>query len=202
MQGEPEHLLRVVYSQSTIEGCARPGNTSIEVDGFDISVRLTLTQPPETPWAIPCDDDTVELDEIFHIDSPLETGKTYRVAVNEHPVYTFTLPDLHLGHTVVARSDIRSAEISEQSNGSYQVRIVSGRPSGSCTRHNGYELRREQPHAIDIIVTHHRVTDPTARCTRDYPVDETIVPLDLDLESGEHYAIRINGDTEVSFTAP
>ena len=202
MLEEPEHLLRVVYPQSTIEGCARRGNKSIEVDGYDISVRLTLMQPPETPWAIPCGDDTVELDEIFHIDSPLETGKTYRVAVNERPVYTFTLPDPRLGYTVVARSDVRSAEISEQNDGSYQVRIVSGRPSGSCTRYNGYEIRRQQPESIDIIVTHHRVTDPQARCTRDYPVDETIVPLDLDLASGEHYTARINGDTEVSFTAP
>lgn len=202
VQGEPEHLLRVVYPQSTIEGCARRGNKSIEADGYDISVRLTLMQPPDTPWAIPCDDETVELDEIFHIESPLETGKTYRVTVNERPVYTFTLPDPRLGHTVVARSDVRSAEIAAQNDGSYRVRIVSGRPSGSCTQYNGYEVRQEQPDTIDITVTHHQVTDPQAICTRDYPVDETLVPLDLGLASGDQYTVRINVDTEVSFMAP
>ncbi len=202
VQDEPEHLLRVVYPQSTIEGCARRGNKSIEADGYDISVRLTLMQPPDTPWAIPCDDETVELDDIFHIDSPLETGKTYRVTVNERPVYTFTLPDPRLGHTVVARSDVRSAEIAAQNDGSYRVRIVSGRPSGSCTQYNGYEVRREQPGTIDIAVTHHQVADPQAICTRDYPVEETLVPLHMGLASGEQYTVRINGDTEVSFTAP
>ena len=202
MWGEPERLLRVVYHQSTIEGCARPGSKSIEVDGYDIRIRLTLMQPPDTPWAIPCNDETVELDEIFHIDLPLETGKTYRVAVNERPVYTFTLPDPRLGHTAVARSDVLSAEISGQNEGSYQVRIVSGRPSGSCTRYNGYEVRLEQPDAIDIIVTHHRVSDREAICTLDYPVDETLVPLDLNLASGGQYTVRINGDTEAAFTAP
>lgn len=198
MPDEPEHLLRVVYPQSTIEGCARPGNKELRVDGFDIYVRLTLMQPPETPWAIPCDEETVELDEIFHINSPLETGKTYRVSVNERPVYTFTLPDPRLGHTVVARSDVRSAEISGQSDGSYQVRIVSGRPSGSCTRYNGYEVQQEQPDSIDITVTHHRVTDPQALCTRDYPVDETLVLLDPYLASGEQYVVWVNGDTSVT----
>ena len=88
-----------------------------------------------------------------------------------------------------------------QIDGSYQVRIVSGRPSGSCTRYNGYELRREQPETIDITITHHRVAEPQACCTRDYPVDETLVPLNLDPVSSEQYTVRINGDTEVSFTA-
>ena len=202
MQGEPEYLLRVVYPQSTIEGCTRPGNKELRVEGSDIYVGLTLMQPPDTPWAIPCGDETVELDEIFHIDSPLETGKTYRVAVNQRPMHTFTFPNPRLGHTVVARSDIRSAEITGANDGSFQVRILSGRPSGSCTRYNGYEVRQEQPDTIDITVTHHRVTDPQARCTRDYPMDETLVPLDLGLASGEQYTVRINDDTEVSFTAP
>ena len=200
MQDEPEHLLRVVYPQSTIEGCARRGNKSIEVDGYDISVRLTLMQPPETPWAIPCDGEAVELDEIFHIDSPLETGKTYRATVNDRPVYTFTIPDPQLGHTAVARSDVLSAEIAGQNDGSFQVRIVSGRPSGSCTRYNGYGVRQEQLDRIDITVTHHQVTDPQAICTRDYPVDETMVRLGL--ESGSDYTIVVNGETKLSITAP
>ena len=31
---EPEHLLRVGYYQSTIEGCARPGDQALELDGY------------------------------------------------------------------------------------------------------------------------------------------------------------------------
>ena len=41
MPNEREHLLRVGYLQSTIEGCARPGSQRLEVDGHDIVVRLT-----------------------------------------------------------------------------------------------------------------------------------------------------------------
>ena len=48
---EPEHLLRVAYYQSTIEGCARPGNQELELEGYDTIVRVTLMQPPPTPWA-------------------------------------------------------------------------------------------------------------------------------------------------------
>ena len=39
---EPERWLRVAYYQSTIEGCARPGNEDIQVNGRDIIVRVTL----------------------------------------------------------------------------------------------------------------------------------------------------------------
>ena len=42
---EPEHLLRVAYYQSTIEGCARPGSQELQVNGYDIIVRVTLMQP-------------------------------------------------------------------------------------------------------------------------------------------------------------
>lgn len=202
MQGEPEHFLRVVYPRSMVAGCSRPGSKGIEVDGYDISIRLTLRQPPDTPWAIPCDDEIVAMDDVFHIDSPLEPGRTYRVSVNGWLVNTFTLPDPRLGHTAVALSDILSAEITDQDDDPLQVRIVSGRPSGSCTRHNGYELRQEQPDAIDIVVTHHRVADPQAICTADYPMDEILVPLDLELPSGQQYTVRVNGDTKVPFTAP
>ena len=45
---EAQHLLRIAYYQSTIEGCARPGNQELELDGNDIIVRLTLMQPPPT----------------------------------------------------------------------------------------------------------------------------------------------------------
>ena len=62
---EPEPVLRVAYYQSTIEGCARPGSEGLELDGRDIIVRVTLMQPPSTPWAIPCAEEVVELDTVL-----------------------------------------------------------------------------------------------------------------------------------------
>ena len=53
MPNEREHFIRVLYYQSTIEGCARPGSQGLEVDGNDIRVHVTLMQPPPTPWSIP-----------------------------------------------------------------------------------------------------------------------------------------------------
>ena len=64
---EPEPLLRVAYYQSTIEGCARPGNQGLELDGYDIVAWVTLMQPPPTSWAIPCQEQVVELDTVESI---------------------------------------------------------------------------------------------------------------------------------------
>ena len=203
MHGEPEHLLRVVYRQSTIEGCARQGNRGLRVDGNDIYVTLTLMQPPDTPWAIPCDEETVELDEVFHLEPPLQSRKTYRVAVNGRTLSTFTLPNPGLGHTLTARSAIRSVEAIDAGGGANPaaVSIVSGRPSGICTQYNGYELQVSGTNIININIFHHQVADPLARCTKDYPVDETLVPLDLDLEPGSEYTVVVNGEASVSFVA-
>ena len=92
MPNESELLLRVGYYQSTIEGCARPGSESQEVDGYDIVARVTLMPSPPTSWAIPCDDEVVELDTVEPIGESLETGQTYRVIVNNQVTTTFTLP--------------------------------------------------------------------------------------------------------------
>lgn len=48
---EPEPYLRIAYRQSTIEGCARPGNQDLKVDDYNIVARVTLMEPPATPWA-------------------------------------------------------------------------------------------------------------------------------------------------------
>ena len=77
MPNEREHLLRVGYLQSTIEGCARPGSQGLEVNGHDIVVRLTLMQPPPTPWGIACHEQVVELDIVEPIRESLEPGQTY-----------------------------------------------------------------------------------------------------------------------------
>ena len=201
---EPEPFLRIAFYQSTIEGCARPGNQGLEVDGDDIVARLTLMQPPSTPWAIPCHEQVVELDAVEPIVQPLEPGRTYRVLVNERLVTTFTLPDPGLPHTFIGESPIERAEVLvlESAPPQYQLRVVSAMPKGStCSQFNGYEIRRDGSHHIDVIVTHHEVSDPDIPCTADYPVVETAVPLGSDFESGAEYTVRVNDDVTTSFVA-
>ena len=80
--------LRVFYLQSTLENCSRQRDQAVEVAGNDIRVTLTHHVPPPAPWAAPCDDDMVELDEVIDLNGKLEQGETYRVVVNGKEVAT------------------------------------------------------------------------------------------------------------------
>ena len=200
---EPELFLRVAYYQSTIEGCARPGNESLEVDGDAIRVSVTLMQPPPTAWAIPCDEERVELDTVLPIAASLEAGQTYRVIVNDRAVSTFTLPGPDLRDTFIAESPIESVEVDvlESAPPQYQLRIVSGLPKGSsCSQFNGYEVTRRDATRIEVAITHHEVADRLVACTADYPSVATVVPLGSDFEPGEEYEVRVNGEA-TSFVA-
>ena len=204
MPNEREHLLRVGYLQSTIEGCARPGSQGLEVKGHDIVVRLTLMQPPPTPWGIACHEQVVELDAVEPIRASLEPGQTYRVIVNDRVTTTFTLPAADLRDTFIAESPVESAVVLmlESAPSQRQLRVVSGMPKGSgCSQFNGYEVRRREPHRIDVVITHHEVADPFVVCTADYPTVETDVPLGSDFEPGVEYTVSVNSDTVTSFVA-
>ena len=195
-------MLRVAYYQSTIEGCARPGSEGLELDGRDIIVRVTLMQPPSTPWAIPCAEEVVELDTVLPITAPLEPGQTYRIIANGRETTTFTLPAFDLRDTFIAESPIESAEVVVAGSAPpyYELRVVSGMPPGSgCSQFNGYEVRRSESNRIDIVITHHQVADPLVACTADYSVVETTVPLGSDFEPGVQYTVRVNSDTTESF---
>ena len=199
---EAEHFLRVAYYQSTIEGCARPGSQALDLDGRDILVRVTLMQPPATPWAIPCHEQRVELDTVEPLGTSLEPGQTYRVIANGRITTTFTLPDSNLGHTFIAESPIESAEVVmvEGAPLRYQLRVLSGLPKGSgCSQFNGYEIRRREPSRVDLVITHHEVADPLVVCTADYPVVETTVPLGSAFEPGLEYTVAVNGGIVQSF---
>ena len=203
MPNEPEPLLRIEFYQSTIEGCARPGNKALAVVGTNITATLTLMQPPNSSWAIDCDEQTARLDEIIHIDAELKPGTTYRIVVNDAEAATITPVSPTLGHTVLANSIIRNVALVEPASrgGRYKLQVDSGRPSGSCTQYNGYEIRREEPSVVEVRVTHHRVSDPEARCTRDFPSDRTVVPLGSDFEPGTEYIVRVNGEDGATFVA-
>lgn len=197
---EPEPLLRVVHLQSTVEGCARRGNQTLDVAGPDIIVEVTLMQLPDTPWAIPCNEEAVEVDEVLPPESLLP-GKSYRIIVNGQETTSFTLPDPALGNTHIAESLVQAFEI-EKTGGdpsAYRLRVVSGRPSGSCTRVNGYEVIRREQTVVEVKITHHQVSDPTVMCTKDFPITETLVPLGTEFEAGREYTVKVN-DKARTFT--
>ena len=203
LPNEPAPLLRVTYWQSTIEGCARPGNKGVEVAGTDIHLRLTLMQRPQSSWAIACDEEMVELDEVLPVRAPLKPGTMYRIVVNGIETTSFTPPDPEMGNTYIAESPIQNVAVLEpkSESGLYQLEVISGRPSGSCTQYNGYEIQRREPTVIEVRISHHQVANPEARCTRDFPVDRTIVPLGANFEPGTEFNIRVNGEDSVSFVA-
>ena len=201
---EPEHFLRIAYYQSTIEGCARPGSQSLQLDGNDIVVSVTLMQPRFTAWSIPSHEQVVELDTVELVGSALESGKTYRVIVNGTVTTTFTLPDPGLGHTFITESPIEiwDVEILESDPPQYQLRVISGMPTGSsCSQFNGFEIRRIEPQRLELLITYHTVADSSAHCTKDYPIVETVVPLSSDFESGIDYAVSGNAEPGMKFTA-
>ena len=201
---EPEHVLRIVYLQSTIEGCARPGSQEMQLEGNDIVVRVTLFQPPPTPWAIACSEDLVELDTVQYLGTATQPGQSYRVIVNDLETTTFTIPKAALGHTFIAESPIQSVEVItvEGTPIQYHARVVSGMPKGSgCSQFNGYEIRRSEPNTIDVAVTHHEVADLFVVCIADFPIVETVIPLGSDFEPGVKYTVIVNSDTTRSFVA-
>ena len=201
---EPVPLLRVAYFRSTLENCARPGSQSLDLDGRDINVRLTLMQPPETPWSPPCHEELVELDTVLHLGASLMPGRPYRVIVNDLTTTTFTVPEARLGHVAIARSPVQSADVSISESPPYEyiLRVVSGLPKGSgCSQFNGYEIRRHTPEQLDVVVTHHEVTDPMAVCTTDFPIVESEVPLGSEFEPGAEYTVNVNDASPVTFVA-
>ena len=201
---EPELFLRIGYYQSTIENCVRPGSQSLKVKGNRIITTITLMQPPPTSWAIPCDEQLVELDAVEPIRASLEPGETYNVIVNDMATTSFSLPRSDFGHSIIAESPIESAEIMvlESAPPQYQLRVVSGLPKGSgCSQFNGYEIRRSESNDIEVIVTHHEVADRMVMCTADFLIVETFVPLGSDFVSGEKYTVRVNSDKVTSFSA-
>lgn len=197
----PELLLRVVHHQSAVEGCARRGNQILEVAGTDVIVDITLMQPPDTPWAIPCDEETVEVDEVLALEKQMLGSKGYSIIVNGQKWASFTPPDPALGFTHLAESLVQDFEI-EKAGGdpsAYRLRVVSGRPSGSCTRVNGYEVIRRELAVVEVRITHHQVSDPNVMCTKDFPITETLVPLDSGFEAGTEYTVKVN-DKARTFT--
>ena len=145
---EAELLVRVVHRQSTVEGCARRGNQSLEIAGTDIVLLVTLMQPPDTPWAIPCEEETVEVDEVLPLGAALAEGKNYRIVANGQVTATLALPDPALGHTHIAESLVREFGIEESRR---RAGPLPGARSVGQTQwklHQGERLRDRAPRPL------------------------------------------------------
>ena len=200
---DPELLVMVKYYRSTTEGCSRPGTEALELEGKHLVVTVTLMRPPPTAWAIPCDDNLIELESIARTEASLEPGETYRIVVNGEVTGTFSVPDDGFPHPVIAPSLVDTVElVMESAPAQYSLRVVSGMPKGSgCSQSNGYRIKRAQLTEIEVEVTHHEVADQFVICTADFPVVETSIPLGSGFETGVEYTIIVNNDITETFTA-
>ena len=204
IESDSEYLLLVAYLQSSIDGCSRPGGQESELNGSDIIVRVTLMEPPPTPWAIPCHEDVLNVETIVPIGASFTPGQTYRVKVNDLEATAFTLLEPDFPDSYIALSPIESVEVVtlDSAPPQYELRVISGLPKGSgCSRFSGYEIRRTEPRRIDVDVTHHEVADPFTICTADYSTLETSIPLGADFEPGLEYTVSVNSDTTHTFLA-
>ena len=197
-----EYFLMVTYLQSGMDGCARPGSEEYARDGIDITVTITLMQPPPAPWAIPCSDYMLELETVVPMGGSFIPGQTYRVAVNGQETNTFAFPEPEFPDSFITESKVESVEALtlESLPPQYELRVVFGFPKGSgCSRLNGYKIRRSDLTRIDVSITHHEVSDPFVVCTADYPILEVAVPLGSDFEPGLEYTVNVNSDTTETF---
>ena len=204
IQDDTEYLLLVAFYQSTIDGCSRPGGHEFELDGADIIVDVTMMAPWLSPCAIPCSEDVVEVETVVRIGSTFAPCQTYRVVVNGQETTAFTPLEPDFPDPFIDLSPIEKIEVValEGAPLQYELRVVSGLPKGSsCSRFNGYEIRRTEPDKIDVSVTHHEVADPFVVCTADYPTLETTIPLGSDFEPGQEYTVSVNSDTSQTFLA-
>ena len=62
-------------------------------------------------------------------------------------------------------------------------------------------IRRNVPHQLEVVITHHEIADPSAVCTADFPILETDVPLGSEFNSGVEYTVNVNEDASVTFAA-
>ncbi|MYA61232.1 MAG: hypothetical protein F4X94_01465 [Dehalococcoidia bacterium] len=202
VETEPEIILMVDYLRSTVEGCGMPGNQRYELEDSHIVAEVTLMTPPDTPWGLPCDEDLIQVEDVVRVTETLTPGQTYVVSVNGRHTTAFTLPEPDFGDSIIAQSPIERIEIvmSDGADTQFQLRVVSELPKGSsCSRFNGYEIRRTESNRIDVNVTHHEVADPFTECTADLPIVETFIPLGSEFEDGQEYTVTVNSEHSVTF---
>ena len=202
LETEPEFILMVDYLRSTVESCGMPGNQRYELDGSHIVAEVTLMTPPDTPWGLPCDEDLIQVEDVVRVTESLTPGQMYRVRVNGQDTTAFTLLDADFRDSFIARSPVERAEVipPQSAEIEHRLSVTSRLPKGSsCSRFNGYEIRRPGPTSIEVEVTHHEVADAFAECTADLPIVETLIPLGANFEDGREYTVTVNSEHSVTF---
>ena len=198
-------FLHVYFLQSTLENCSRRRERSFDLEGNDIRVALTHYVPPPAPWAAPCDEHLVELDEYVDLEDSAEPGETYNVFVNGQRMTTFSRPRPDFPFPVPALPDVVETELQtlESFPPQYSLQVTYGIPAGSgCSQENGYALKRGDEGEIAISLTYHGVAEGApVMCITDYPIKEINIPLGPGLESGRKYTITLNGEEVAAFTA-
>lgn len=198
-------FLRVFFLQSDLENCSRRREQSFEIDGDNIHVSLTHMTPPPAPWAAPCDESLVELDEYINLEDALAPGEAYQVFVNGRLMTTFSRPSPEFPPSEIAHPDVVETTIGIQESlpAQYNLRVIYGIPAGSgCSQENGYTLKRGEEDEIAVTLTYHRVArGEPIMCITDYPTREVSIPLGQDFEPGRKYTVTINGEKAASFTA-
>ena len=198
-------FLQVFYLQSELENCSRSRESSFEIDDTDIRVSLTHHVPPPASWAVPCDEQLVELDDYIDLEDSLEPGQTYHVFVNGQRTTAFSRPRPDFPPSEIALPDVVETAIIIQESfpPQYSLQVTYGIPAGSgCSQENGYALRRDGEEEISISLTYHGVAPgEPVMCTADYPIREISIPLGADFTPGQEYTVLVNGKEETTFVA-
>ena len=122
--------------------------------------------------------------------------------MNGRHTTAFNLPEPDFGDSIIVASPIERVEVIPPQGAEIEHNLsVASRLSmgSSCSRFNGYEIRRTEPNRIDVEVTHHEVADPFTECTADLPIVETLIPLGSDFEDGQEYTVTVNSEHSVMF---
>ena len=200
-------LLRIFFLQSNLEDCSRGVHQKDwEVDGNDIKVTITNQVPPPAPWAAPCHEDVVELDEIIDLKNAFTAGESYSVVINGQQTGTFTRPHPDFPDSITVPVEVQRAEIRipDSAPPQYNLLVTYGIPVGSsCSHENGYAIKRLEDNGIEVSLTYHQAVPGEAplACTADYPVREISIPLGWDFEPGQAYEVSINGEEAADFVA-
>ncbi len=199
-------ILRIFFLQSDLENCSRGAEKEWEVDGNDIRVTLTNKVPPEAPWAAPCDEQLVELDEVIDLKNAFTAGESYSVVVNGRKTGTFSRPHPDFPDSEIAFPDVVETELQvlESAPPQYILAVTYGIPAGSgCSHDNGYTIKRGETDEIEISLTYHKVAqgEEPIMCIADYPIKEIAMPLGSEFEPGREYTLTLNGEEVATFTA-
>jgi hypothetical protein len=107
--------------------------------------------------------------------------------------------DLAARTEALAPIETAELQVRESAPALYTVHVVSGLPNG-CAEFVRIDVERADP-IIEISVWNTVPADEDVVCTMIYRTVENTVELGSDFDSGQSYTVRVNHDTELSFTA-